>query len=153
MFLFQANQRTNYLAYSKTRKPNLYLLMFAFWIRMELVDPCIMHCHISMEKLIFISLKYLQGMIRQCVVVFEWMWLFGTLTLNYTFSLTSLQAKHWMREYSALCYLQLIYLMQLQFTIDKNVFLDLFGRRDYTQIIYCWWVVVCVKLFFITRIS
>ena len=96
------------------------------WLWSELVDPYFIHCHIFMQKLFFIALKQLQTILWIIDVLFlincnEKMW-----------HPLWTQLSHWQMfmqndEYTAFWYLQLLYyLMQLQFMISQNEFVEFF---------------------------
>ena len=64
------------------------------WLWSEVVDPCFIHCHIFMQKLIFVVLKWLQTTLNYRHV-FDQLWANAAPTLNTAFSLTNIHAKWW----------------------------------------------------------
>ena len=69
------------------------------WLWSQVVDLCFIHCHIFMQKLLFVALKQLQTMlwITLHIVVFDWLWANVAPTLNTAFSLTNIHAKWWIQ--------------------------------------------------------
>ena len=94
------------------------------WLWSEVVDPCFIHCHMFMQKLLLVVLKQLQTTL----------WIVNTFLINCEQTQHPLwtQLSHWQMfmqhdEYTAFWYLQLLcYLMQLQFTIGQNEFVEFF---------------------------
>ena len=140
-FLSQGNQWTKYLVHSKILRPKPCLLMFALWLAFicscplswltisllsQVVDPCFIHCHIFMQKLLFVALKQLQSTLW---IVDELLFLIDCEQMCHPLWI---QLSHWQMymqkdEYTAFWYLQLLcYLMQLQFTIGRNKFVEVF---------------------------
>ena len=105
------------------------LSWLSVWLRSEVVDPCFIHYHISMQKLLCVALKQLQTML----------WFVDALLFLINCELS--QLSHWQifrqnSEYTAFWYLQLLcYLTQLQFTVGQNEFVEFlvfseFGRSE-----------------------
>ena len=97
------------------------------WLYSEVVDPCFICCHISMQKLLLVALKLLQTKL----------WIVNVLL----FLIDCEQTQHplWTKlyywqmfmqnvEYTAFWYLQLLcYLTQLLVRIGQNEFVEFFG--------------------------
>ena len=92
------------------------------WLSNEVVDPCFIHCHIFMQKPLFVVLKQLQTTL----------WIVDTLLFLIDCEQTWHSLSHWKTfmedsEYTAFWYLQLLcYLTQLQLTIGQNEFVEFF---------------------------
>ena len=113
-FLSQGNRWTKYLAHPKIQRPKPCLLMFVSlvaldgfhllmstqltadlidWIKVG--DPCFIHGHIFMQKLLFVALKHLQTTLLIVDIVFNWLWANVASTLNTTFLLTNVHVDWW----------------------------------------------------------
>ena len=147
-FLSQGNRGTKYLAHPKIRRPKPCLLMFASLVSFgrlspaavystdcwsEVLDPCFIHCHIFMQKLLFVALKLLQTTF----------WIVDVLL----FLIDCEQMFMQNGEYTAFWYLQLLcYLTQLQCMIGQNEFVEFFGVfKDNCRIWVTWaFSIICI---------
>ena len=114
--------------------------------RCEVVDQCFIYCHIFMQKLLFVALKQLQIML----------WLVNALLFSIKCEQTQpplwTQLSYWQMfmqngEYAAFWYLQLLCnLMQLQFTIGQNEFVEFLGVYWHNCWIWVTWAfnIICV---------
>ena len=90
------------------------LTWLSIWLWREVVDLCFIHCHIFMQKLLFVVLKQLQTMLWIVnSFLFLINWANVAPTLNAAFSLTNVHVK-----WSIRC---------LLFMIGQNKFLVFFG--------------------------
>ena len=116
------------------------------WLWNEVVDPCFIHYHIFMQKLLFVALKQLQTsfliidtllFLIDCEQIWHPLWT----------QLSQWQMLMQNGEYTASWYLQLLcYLMQFQFTIIQNKFVEFFRVfRDNCRIWVTWvFSIICV---------
>ena len=75
-----------------TNQPTNQISWLLIWLQSEMVDLCFIHCHIFMQKLLFVANNALNC---QCIVVFDRLWANAVSTLNTAFSLTNVHAKWW----------------------------------------------------------
>ena len=97
------------------------------WPWSEVVDPCFIHCHIFMQKLLLIALKQLQTTLR---IVDALLFLIDCEQTQHSLwtQLSIWPMFKQKGEYTAIWYLQLLcYLTQLQFAISQNEFAEFFG--------------------------
>ena len=104
------------------------LHLWSLWMAFTCCCPCFIHCCIFMQKRFFVllALKQLQTMlwIVNMLLLFDCEQMWHPLWT---------QLSHWQMfmqngEYTAFWYLQLLcYLMQLQFMIGQNKFIEFFG--------------------------
>ena len=85
---------------------HLWLLWMAFtcccplswqliWFWSEVVDPCFIHYHIFIQKLLFCCIETVANNTLNCQLVLDWLWANTAPTLNIAFSLTNVHAKQW----------------------------------------------------------
>ena len=112
------------------------------WLWSEVVDPCFIHCHIFMQKILFVANNALN---HQCIVVFDRLWANAAHTFNTAFSLTNVHAKWWI-QYLLISSTLLLSLATSIFLLAKTKFLGFFGVfRDNCWIWLTWaFSTICV---------
>ena len=132
---------------------SFYLLLsthtrLPIWLQSEVVDPCFIHCHIFTQKLLFVALNQLQTRLWNINALF-------LINCQQMWHPLWTQLSHWQMfmqngEYTVIWYLLqlLCYLMQLQFMISQNKFVELFAVfRDNCQIWVTWaFSIICVSM-------
>ena len=116
-----------------------------------MVDPCFIHCHIFMQKLLFVALKQLQTALW---IVDSWLFL---IDCDQMWHPLWTQLSHWQMfmqnsDYIAFWYLQLFCnFTQLQFTIGQNEIVEFFWVfQDNCQIWVNWAfsiIFICMTVF------